>query len=146
MRWRSLGESAGQARAADAGPRARGVGMADRVVFISWGQVVRGREERAMENFNETIGLYGQRQQDARLESFDVVLLNPSTGIDGYLALHGSAEQLNTLKESEDFQRQLAAASLIVDDLKMVDGYTGPGVAQQMGIYQDAITKVPQSA
>ena len=34
--------------------------MADRVVFISWGQVVRGREERAMENFNETIGLYGK--------------------------------------------------------------------------------------
>jgi hypothetical protein len=120
--------------------------MADRVVFISWGQVVRGREERAMENFNETVGLYGQMQQDGRIESFDVVLLNPSSGIDGYLALHGSAEQLNALKDSEDFQRQLAAATLIVDDLKMVDGFTGNGVAQQMGIYQDAISKVPQSA
>jgi hypothetical protein len=120
--------------------------MADRVVFISWGQVVRGREERAMENFNETVGLYGQMQQDGRIESFDVVLLNPSSGIDGYLALHGSAEQLNALKDSEDFQRQLAAATLIVDDLKMVDGFTGNGVAQQMAIYQDAISKVPQSA
>jgi hypothetical protein len=120
--------------------------MADRVVMITWGQVVRGREERAMENFNETIGLYGQLQQDGRIESFDVVLLNPSSGIDGYLALHGSAEQLNALKEAEDFQRQLAAASLIVDDLKMVDGFTGPGIAKQMEIYQAEISKVPQSA
>ena len=120
--------------------------MADRVVFISWGMVVRGREERAMENFNETIGLYGQMQQDGRMESFDVVLLNPSTGMDGYLALHGSADQLQALKESEDFQRQLASATLIVEDLKMVDGYTGPAIAKQMEIYQEAISKVPQSA
>jgi hypothetical protein len=120
--------------------------MADRVVFISWGQVVRGREERAMENFNETIGLYGKMQQDGRMESFDVVLLNPSTGMDGYLALHGSADQLNALKESDDFQRQLASATLIVDDLKLVDGWTGAGVAKQMEIYQEAISKVPQAA
>jgi hypothetical protein len=120
--------------------------MADRVVFISWGQVVRGREERAMENFNETIGLYGKMQQDGRMESFDVVLLNPSTGMDGYLALHGSADQLNALKESEDFQRQLASATLIVEDLKMVDGWTGAGIAKQMEIYQEAISKVPQAA
>ncbi|MEA2412057.1 MAG: hypothetical protein QOC77_2618 [Thermoleophilaceae bacterium] len=120
--------------------------MADRVVFISWGMVVRGREERAIENFNETIGLYGQMQQDGRMESFDIVLLNPSTGMDGYLALHGTAEQLEALKESEDFQRQLASAALIVDDLKMVDGYTGPAIAKQMEIYGEAVSKVPQSA
>jgi hypothetical protein len=120
--------------------------MADRVIFISWGQVVRGREERAMENFNETVGLYGQLQQDGRIESFDVVLLNPSTGVDGYIEIHGSAEQLSTLKESEDFQSQLAAASLIVDDLKMADGYTGGAIAAQMEMYGAAISKVPQSA
>jgi hypothetical protein len=120
--------------------------MADRVVFISWGQVVRGREERAMENFNEAVGLYGQLQQDGRIEGFDVVLLNPSTGIDGYIEIQGSADQLAALKESEDFQSQLATASLIVDDLKMADGYTGAGIAKQMEMYQAAISKVPQSA
>src|SRR3954466_11851314 len=110
--------------------------MAGRVLFISWGEVVRGREVAALENFNETIGLYGQMQQDGRIESFDVVLLSPSSGIDGYLALHGSAEQLNALRVPADFQRQLAAATLHVDDLKMVDGFTGPGNAEQMGLYQ----------
>jgi hypothetical protein len=120
--------------------------MAERVLFISWGAVVRGREERALENFNETIGLYGRMQQEGRIESFDVVLLNPSTGIDGYIELHGSGEQLATLKEADDFQRALADATLIVEDLKMSDGYTNAGIAKQMEIYTDAISKVAQPA
>jgi hypothetical protein len=120
--------------------------MADRVLFISWGEVVRGREERALENFNETMGLYGRFQQEGRIESFDVALLNPSTDIDGYIAIHGSADQLARLKEDDDFRRALYDASMIVDDLSMVDGYTNNGIAKEMEKYQEAIAKVPQSA
>lgn len=120
--------------------------MAERVLFISWGAVVRGREVAALENFNETIGLYGRMQQEGRLESFDVVLLDPSMDIEGYIAIHGSAEQIATLKESEDFRRALYNASLIVDNLKMADGYTNEGIAKEMELYQEAISKVPQSA
>ena len=52
--------------------------MADRVLFISWRMVVRGREERALEVFNEALGLYGRMQQEGRIERFDVVLLEPN--------------------------------------------------------------------
>jgi hypothetical protein len=120
--------------------------MADRVLFISWGEVVRGREVAALENFNETIGLYGQMQQDGRVESFDVVLLDPAMDIAGYMEIHGSAEQLTALKTSEDFRRNLAAGSLIVDNLKLADGYTNEGIAREMTYYQDAISNVAQSA
>jgi hypothetical protein len=120
--------------------------MAERVLFISWGEVVRGREVAALENFNETIGLYGQMQQDGRLESFDVVLLDPAMDIAGYFEIHGSAEQLTALKASEDFRQELVNGSLIVDNLKMADGYTNEGIAREMELYQNAISKVPQSA
>lgn len=120
--------------------------MAERVLFISWGEVVRGREIAAFENFNETIGLYGRLQQEGRIESFDVVLLDPSIDIAGYAEIHGTPEQIATLKESEDFRRSLYNGSLIVDNLKMADGYTNEGIAKEMGLYQEAISKVPQSA
>jgi hypothetical protein len=120
--------------------------MADRVLFISWGEVVRGREERGLENFNETIGLYGRMQQEGRIEGFDVALLNPSTGIAGYIEIHGSAEQLAAIKEDEEFRRALYAGSLIVDDLKLAEGYTNAGIAKEMEMYQEAISKVPQNA
>ena len=41
--------------------------MADAGLFIGWGQVVRGREERALDVFNETLELYGQLQSDGRI-------------------------------------------------------------------------------
>jgi hypothetical protein len=120
--------------------------MADRVLFISWGQTVRGREERGMEVWNDTLGFYGRLQQAGRIESFDVVLLSPASGLGGYLALQGSAQQLAAVREDEEFQRNTLAASLIVDELRVVDGYTNEGVARQVAMYQDAIAKVPQTA
>lgn len=120
--------------------------MADRVLFISWTQPVRGREERGLEVFNEAMGLYGRLQQEGKIESFDVALLGPSGGIDGYIALHGSAQQIAALRENEEFQRTTLDASLIVDDLVLADGYTNAGVAAQMALYQEAIGKVPQQA
>jgi len=118
--------------------------MADRVLFISWGENVHGREERGLEVFNEAMGLYGRMQQEGRIESFDVALLNPSTGMDGYIALHGSSEQIAAAKDAEDFRAMLYDAALIVQNLKMTDGYVGEGIAREMEMYGRSISKVPQ--
>jgi hypothetical protein len=120
--------------------------MADRVLFISWGQPVRGLEERGLEVFNEALGLYGRMQQDGRIESFDVTLLTPNGELNGYMALRGSADQLAAARESEDFQRVTIDAALVVDDLRLIDGYANEGIARQMALYQEATAKVPQRA
>lgn len=118
--------------------------MADRMLFISWGEAVRGREGRAIEVFNEAIGLLGRMQQDGRIESFDVALLAPNSDMNGYAAVHGSAAQIDALKQDEEFVRNTADASMIVENLRHIDGYTNEAVAHRMGIFQDAIAKVPQ--
>jgi hypothetical protein len=120
--------------------------MADRVLFIGWGAPVRGREERGLEVFNESIGLYGRLQQEGRIEKFDVVLLDPNPGLSGYIELHGSAEQLTAARASEEFRRTLADASLIVEDIRLVEGYTNEGIAREMALYQESIARVPQTA
>jgi hypothetical protein len=120
--------------------------MADRVLFIAWSTPARGREERGLEVFDEAVGFYGRCQQEGRIERFDVVLLMPSGGLEGYMELHGSAEQLAALREDEEFQRIMIDADLIVDRLSMIDGYTNAGIARQMELYRDAIAKVPQTS
>jgi hypothetical protein len=120
--------------------------MADRVLFISWGENVAGREQRGLEVFNEAVGLYGQMQQEGRIEGFDVVLLEPNTAIAGYMVLSGSAEQLAAVRDSDDFLRVMTRASTIVHELSMVDGYTGAGIARVMEIFQEAAGEVPQLA
>jgi hypothetical protein len=120
--------------------------MADRVMFISWGPPVRGREQRSMEVFGEAVGLFGSMQQTGRIESFDVVVMRPNGHFNGYIQLHGSADQLAGVRESDDFQRSTADALMCVEQLRQLDGVTNDAVARQMAIYQEAIAKVPQHA
>jgi hypothetical protein len=38
--------------------------MADEALFIGWGEVVRGRERKALEVFGESLQFYRQLQQN----------------------------------------------------------------------------------
>lgn len=120
--------------------------MADSVLFISWGDPIAGREERGLEVFNEAIGFYGSIQQAGRIESFDVVLLAPNGNLGGYIQLNGSADQLNAIRQDDEYRRILVDASLVVEKMSVVEGSTNEGIARDMGVYQEAIAKVPQSA
>ena len=120
--------------------------MADRMMMITWGEPVRGREERGLEVLNEAIGMYGRMQGDGRIESFEVVLLTPSTDLGGYIAARGSAAQIAALREDEEYQRNIVDATLCVNNVRVCEGYCDAGVARQVELYQEGIAKVPQMA
>ena len=114
--------------------------MAERMLFIGWGQVARGREERALEVFNDTVGLYGRMQQDGRIESFEVALLDPHGGdLLGYVMLRGSEEQIDAVRHDEDFIRVMTKGSLVVDNLGLIPASIGEGLARAMAIYPEEI-------
>ena len=117
--------------------------MADAGIFIGWSDAVRGREDRALDVFNETLELYGQMESDGRLESSEVVLLNPHGGeLQGYALLRGSEAQMDAVARDEDFQRVITKASLIVDDLGVIPAAIGEGLGRAMAIYQEEIAVV----
>jgi hypothetical protein len=117
--------------------------VADAGLFIGWGQVVRGREERALDVFNETLEFYGQLQSDGRIEDFEVALLQPHGGeLAGYVMLRGSEEQLGSLQLDEDFQRLMQRADLIVEGLGIVPALIGEGLARGISIYQEELAVV----
>jgi hypothetical protein len=120
--------------------------MADRVLVIAWGSPVRGAEERGLEVFNEALGVLGRRQQEGKIDSFDVVLFDPNQNVAGIVVIRGTADQITALRADDEFRRNTLDAQLIVDDLRHLSGYTNEGVAEQMALYQEAIAKVPQRA
>jgi hypothetical protein len=120
--------------------------MADRLLLITWGENIAGREAHALEVFNEAVGMYGRFQQEGRIESFDVAILNPEGDFDGYIAIRGTLEQITDMRETEEFQRNMIDATLVVKHLRMADGYVGDGVARQMQMFQEAVGKIPQMA
>ena len=117
--------------------------MADAGLFIGWGQVVRGREDRALEVFNETIELYGGLQSDGRIESFELCLLDPHGGeLAGFALLRGSEDQIDAVRRDEEFQRSMTRASLVVDDLGLISAALGEGLARSIAIYQEQVAVV----
>ena len=80
--------------------------MADAGLFIGWGEVVRGREDRALDVFNETIELYGQMQSDgASRASRCACSSRTEASSPGYALLRGSEDQIDAVHRDEDFQR-----------------------------------------
>jgi len=120
--------------------------MADRTLCLTWGQVARGREAHSLEVFNDAVGYYAALQEDGRIERFDVVLLSPSGGVEGMMLLYGSHEQLDAVREDERFQRLTIDAQMVVDELRVIDGYVNEGIARPMALFQEAAARAPQRA
>jgi len=117
--------------------------MADAGLFIGWGEVVRGREDKAIQVFNESVLYYGGLQQEGRIESFEVCLLEPHGGdLQGFMLLRGSQEQMDAVHNDEEFQRQLTRANLIVEGLGIVPASFGEELGRQMGVYQAQVAEL----
>ena len=117
--------------------------MPDRALFIGFGQPVRGREERAVDVFNEFVGMFGRMQSDGRIGEMDVTLLDPHGGdLGGFFMVHGDEQQCTALMMDDEFRRACIDASLIVENFGVVPAATGAAVAGEMGMYMEALQKV----
>jgi hypothetical protein len=127
--------------------RQEGVVIANRARFIGFGAPVRGREERAVEVFNEFVGMCGRLQSDGRIEGMEVSLLDPHGGdLGGFFMLHGSDEQCAALPMDEEFRRAVVDASLIVENFGVVPAVTGEAVGNEMAMYSEGVKKVGHGA
>ena len=111
--------------------------MAEAGIFIGWGANVAGREQKGLAVFNESVQYWGQLQQDGKIESFEVVLLTPHGGdLDGFALLRGSSDQVSSLIVDQEFERQTARATLIVQNVGVVPAVLGEGLGRSIEIYE----------
>jgi hypothetical protein len=113
---------------------------ADAALFIGWGQVVRGREKRAVQVFNESVEYWGGLQGDGKIQDFEVVLLTPHGGdLQGFALVRGSQEQIGALRADEEFARRVTRADQIVESQGVVDAVIGEGIGREMATYQSEV-------
>ena len=100
--------------------------MADAAIFVGWGQIVRGREAKALAVFNESVAYWTGLQQAGTIESFEPVILSAHGGdLAGFALLRGDRAKLDALKASDEFQRTTVRANFIVDNLGLIDAAIG---------------------
>jgi hypothetical protein len=113
--------------------------MAGEALFLGWGPVVRGREQKALQVFQETIEYYGKLQQEGRIDSFEPVLIAPHGGdLGGFVLLRGERGKLDELRSSEEFERAVTRAATIVDNVGVINAFTGEALGQTMARFQAA--------
>ena len=117
--------------------------MANDILFTGWGSVVRGREQKALQVFQETVQFWMQAQQDGRIESFEPVLLEPhGGGLAGFIVARGERSRLDAIRESDEFRRLVSRAVAIVDDLGVVAGFGDQALANQLDLFQQAASEL----
>jgi hypothetical protein len=113
--------------------------MADEALFVGWGPVVRGREQVALEVFQETLEFWGKAQHDGRIEGFEPFLLQPhGGGLGGFMLIRGRRASLDELSASPEFTRVMARAGMVVEELGVVRAYGGEALGRQMAAFQEA--------
>ena len=117
--------------------------MATGALVIGWGQAVRGREQKALQVFNEAIQYYTQLQQQGTIESFEPVALEPHGGdLLGFLLVRGDSEKLNALRSSEEFLRLNNRAALVVENLGVVTAFIGEDLQHLFANYQSQLSEL----
>ena len=117
--------------------------MAEAGIFIGWGQVVRGREAKSLTVFNDAVSFWGGQQASGAIEGFDVVLLTPHGGdLAGFILVRGSQAQIEAVRGNEEFQRINLRASMIVENLGVIDAVLGDGLGTAIEGFQAVIAEL----
>jgi hypothetical protein len=120
--------------------------MAGESLFLGWGQVVRGREQFALQVFQESVSYYGKLQEDGQIERFEAYLLDPHGGdLAGFFLLHGDQSALEAIKSSAEFRRLLVRAGSVIDNLGLVSAYSGEALGRQMSLFGEVAQELPQA-
>ena len=96
-----------------------------------------GREQKALQVFNEAVHYWTSLQQQGDIESFEPVALEPHGGeLLGLCLLRGAREKLNQLRFSEEFIRLNNRAGLVVANFGVVSGFIGEDLNRLFANFQ----------
>jgi len=105
--------------------------MAGDALFFGWGPVIPGREQKALDVFNEVIQFWTQKQQQGEIEGFDAFLLEPHGGdLAGFLIVRGDEQKLSQIRFSDECIRLNNRGQSVVQNFGVVTAFTGDRLNQ----------------
>jgi hypothetical protein len=117
--------------------------MAEAGLFIGWNLPVRGREEKAVQVFGETMAYWASLEEDGKIEGSQAAFLRPHGGdLGGFMLIRGTREQMAAVQQEEEFNRFITRAGLVVDGFGVVPVFLDDGVAEQMQLYQEMVPQL----
>ena len=112
-------------------------------LFVGWGHAVRGREQQALQVFNEAIEYFGGLQQRGEVEAFEPVQLEPHGGdLYGFLLVRGDPERLARVRASEEFRRVIQRAGLVAEGVGVVTAFVGDDLTRLFASFRQQASEL----
>ena len=108
--------------------------MAEAALCTVCGDSIPGREKQALNVYNQAMQYWAGLQQEGKIERFDVTVLAFSGGdVAGLLVVRGTAEQIDSVRRSKEYQHHVARGQLVASHVGVASAYVDEGLAQFMG-------------
>lgn len=110
--------------------------MADAGLLIGWDRVVAGRDDSAVDLWNEMLSFFRRLHAEGRLERFEPVLLGAHGGqLNGFVLLRGTQEHLDELRNSDEFLVLNVRAQRALEGFTVVRAHFGEEAQRILRIY-----------
>ena len=111
--------------------------MEEKTLFVSWGQVARGRESKAIEIFNKAHDFLKKKKSEGKITNFGIYFNALSADMAGFLLLGAKPDLL--MNDLEELERLYMQAAAVVDDIssKILIGGTDVSVKQHIHQWQN---------
>jgi hypothetical protein len=105
----------------------------DAAILTSWGPAVRGREAKALEVFMDFLTYIGKQAADGKCSEAEPYFAADGSG--GFAIVKGKSDTLLEVWESDENERLITKAQLLVEGLKSHWYYTGEEVQNLTQIF-----------
>ena len=110
--------------------------MSSNVAFFAWNRSIPGRERTSGEHFQEFVTYLEGLQKNHKIQSYDVVFLNPHGGdLNGFFLIRGANSQLTDLISSSEWTTHMTRAGMHLEGSGNVLGVTGDMVMERMALW-----------
>ena len=95
-------------------------------LFVGWGSIIVGREKTAPRVLNDAMQYLQGLQKEGKLDSIDVILLEPHGGeLEGFVLIKGNKDFLAKLRVEKEFIEIIVSVQLVHTKVGVVWAYSG---------------------
>ena len=91
--------------------------MKEPILYISWGQVPRGREDKAYEIFTKAHEFLKKKKEEGKIKDLRIYFNAQGSDLTGFLLMKSESDFLVT--GSRELEKLYMQAAAVVDDLSM---------------------------
>ena len=112
--------------------------MEKAALFVGWGPIIAGREAQAKQVLADALQYCDGLQRVGRIDSFDVVVLEPHGGdLGGFVLLKGDKQKMAELRMATDFVKTLVGVQLVHQKVGVVGAYCGAEMQALFGLWEE---------